>query len=193
MTNLVILCVALVAFLAYSEACRCQSQHPQTQFCNSQFVVQAKVLRRRTINRGRNVVYTVTILRDFKDDRRRYSTTQNIYTRSSSASCGSNFNLEKEYIISGSINGQKWNTDLCSWNTRTSSLSQYQRTALDRGIYKNSCSCKIVECSFGGSQCPQPTGGSCVIRSPADVNCWYQNNSCMMSTYGCAWHSPACA
>ncbi|XP_048742393.2 metalloproteinase inhibitor 3-like [Ostrea edulis] len=193
MTNLVIFCVAFVAFLTYSEACTCLSQHPQTQFCNSQFVVKAKVIRRETVNRGREVVYSVRILKDFKGDGTRYSNTQKIYTSTSSASCGSYFELQKEYIISGSINGQKWNTGLCSWNTRTSFLTQYQRIALDLDIYKNSCNCKIVECGFGGSQCPQATGVSCVIPSRSDVNCWYQNNSCNLSPYGCAWHSPACA
>ncbi|XP_056001855.1 metalloproteinase inhibitor 3-like [Ostrea edulis] len=140
MTNLVIFCVVFVAYLAYSEACSCLPEHPQTKFCNSHFVVQAKILRRKTINRGQNVVYTVRVLKDFKlDNGGRYSRKQKIYT---SASCGSYFELKKEYIISGSINGHRWNTGLCSWNTKTSFLTKYQKNALNLGIYKNNCSCK---------------------------------------------------
>ncbi|XP_048740554.2 metalloproteinase inhibitor 3-like [Ostrea edulis] len=140
MTKLVIFCEVFLALLVYSEACLCPSQHPQTKFCNSEFVVQAKVFSRQTFNREGNVVYTVKILKDFKNDTRQYSKTQKIYT--SASSCGSDFELNEEYIISGTINGQKWKTSKCSWNTKTSFLTKYQNTALNHGIYKNSCSCK---------------------------------------------------
>lgn len=45
--------------------------------------------------------------------------------------------------FSGSIQNNKWRTNLCSWNLQTSSLTQYQRDALKLGFYKNSCSCNV--------------------------------------------------
>lgn len=124
------------------------------------------------------------------------------------------------FFFSGTINGQKWKTSKCSWNTKTSFLTKYQNTALNHGIYKNSCSCKagyflnemklnfnftdklwnmsmssflqIIECSFSGIPCSQETKGACVIRSGSDVKCWYQKNSCSLTTIGCGWSSPVC-
>lgn len=37
MRTLAILCVVLAAFYTYSEACRCETKHPQKQFCEADF------------------------------------------------------------------------------------------------------------------------------------------------------------
>ncbi|XP_056001856.1 uncharacterized protein LOC125654610 [Ostrea edulis] len=189
MRTVAIVSAAFAAIFAYSEACTCWSQHPQTHFCNSDFVIRAAILNRKTVNM--EIVYTVRILKEFKNGAGRgYSQKQDIYTNPSSASCGSYFELRKEYIISafslhflckkkkkkkkkkgnhimlmteqktktsfwnnilllchfvvflGSINRGKWVTYLCEFNAVPSSLTQYQRAALDLGIYENSCSCK---------------------------------------------------
>lgn len=37
MRTIAILCVVLAAFYTYSEACRCETKHPQKQFCEADF------------------------------------------------------------------------------------------------------------------------------------------------------------
>ncbi|XP_061186658.1 metalloproteinase inhibitor 3-like [Saccostrea echinata] len=113
-----------------------------------------------------------------------------IKTSSSSAACGSNFEINKEYIISGVNTQGVWETNLCAWNTETSLLTQYQRRALDLDIYKNSCTCKILDCTFGVRNCQAVRGNECVIRS--NFNCFHDINSCGRVNSNCMWTSPAC-
>ncbi|XP_062585362.1 metalloproteinase inhibitor 3-like [Saccostrea cucullata] len=188
-----IIYVIFVAFIAESNACTCPPQHPQEHFCKSQFVVQARVISQRTVNNGLDIVYTVQIIQDFKSDRRRYgqqTTMRTIKTSSSSAACGSYFKINKEYIISGFNNQGKWETNLCAWNTETSLLTEYQRRALNFGIYQNSCTCKIFDCTSDVIDCPAVKGNECVIRT--NPSCYYDDNSCGRVNSKCMWASPSC-
>lgn len=46
-------------------------------------------------------------------------------------------------LYKGSIQSQKWMTHMCMWNRQTSSLTQFQRNALNFGYYRNNCSCIV--------------------------------------------------
>ncbi|XP_062589387.1 metalloproteinase inhibitor 3-like isoform X2 [Saccostrea cucullata] len=194
MRNLILFAVFL-AFILQLESCKCLSKHPQRHFCNSNFVVHAKVISRsqRIVNNGLNVrvAYTVQILQDFKLDDRRFRQQppiRIIKSSSSFAACGSYFELNKEYVISGSNIRGEWETNLCAWNDEVDLLTQYQRNALDLGVYKNSCNCQVLECAPDVMNCPAAGRNECVIRS--NFNCHYGINTCRRVNSMCMWTSP---
>ncbi|XP_022296385.2 metalloproteinase inhibitor 3-like [Crassostrea virginica] len=193
MKAVLFLFVVLASVYTYTEACTCLPQHPQQQFCNADFVIKAKILKRKQTNADifSNVIYTVKILQDYKNHKGQYKQrTQNIYTASNSAACGSFFEIGKEYIITGSIRDGRWSTNLCRWNPQVSLLSSYQKDALRFGFYKKNCKCEIKECF--GNTCPPADRNSCVIKKGADIRCFYSNNSCSRQGYGCGWRTSAC-
>ncbi|XP_062566243.1 metalloproteinase inhibitor 3-like isoform X2 [Saccostrea cucullata] len=173
-------------------ACTCFPQNPQVKFCNSGLVVKAKVLARKLGNNefGQEVKYEVNILEDYKNGYGPNLGRRSIYTASNSAACGSYFELNKTYIIAGGIRRGVWTTNLCAFTHRYKSLSKYQRKAFERGIYKRNCGCKIVDCVFSGSECPAQSNNQCIIRS--NRNCWYTQNACTKSKYGCDWDTRSC-
>ncbi|XP_022302578.2 metalloproteinase inhibitor 3-like [Crassostrea virginica] len=195
MRGVLVLFVVLACVYRYTEACSCLPQHPQVQFCGSDFVIKARILKRtRTGPTQRDeVIYTVKILKDYKNHRRLSlygPNTQEISTAANSALCGSFFEIDKEYLISGSISNGKWRTNLCSWNVQFPSLTPYQRDALKFGYYKKNCRCEIQQC-FGNS-CPPAAPNTCVIKKGANFTCFYQQNSCSRQSYGCGWRTKAC-
>nr|XP_022298596.1 uncharacterized protein LOC111107613 [Crassostrea virginica] len=137
------------------------------------------------------VVYTVQILRDYKNDNRnqyyrRPTTIREISTASNGAACGASFRIGEEYTITGSISGnQKWSTHLCRWVP-----SYEQLNAFDSGFYKNTCACDVRACYDG--QCPQPASNRCIIPQGSDISCFLNQSTCRPGYYGCTWHSPAC-
>ncbi|XP_052679999.1 metalloproteinase inhibitor 3-like [Crassostrea angulata] len=195
MKRLAIICVVLVCVFTYNEACTCARTHPQEQFCNSDFVVRARILRRTVTDSTEfeNVFYTVLIRQNYK--RRQYPIrppVQSIYTASQSASCGASFVIGREYIISGSIQNNRWRTSLCSFNRETSSLNQFQRNALNFGYYRNNCSCNIRYCGFTDDPtCTVPGRNECLIIN--NENCFYQNDACIQYGRRCRWLSNQCA
>ncbi|XP_052680258.1 metalloproteinase inhibitor 3-like [Crassostrea angulata] len=195
MKRLVFICVVLTFIFTNSEACSCASRHPQTQFCNSDFVITARILRRTATGSSRfdEVFYTVLILQNYK--RRQHPLRHpvlRIYTASSGASCGAFFRIGREYIISGSIRSQKWKTHMCRWNRQLSSLTQFQRNALNFGYYRNNCSCIVSHCGFMDdyyyySACTVPKKNECLIMN--NKTCFYQNDSCIQYGRRCRWLS----
>nr|XP_022296759.1 metalloproteinase inhibitor 3-like [Crassostrea virginica] len=191
-----ILLVVLVSVYTYTEACSCLRQHPQTKFCRSNFVIKANILKRRSTGPTQfdDVVYTVQIVQDYKNQRNFYTRQiQDIFTASNSAACGSYFEIGSEYLILGSIHSGKWRTGLCNGNALFSSLNSQERDAYTFGYYKKGCSCEIEECVDIGENCPPPASNTCVIKQNDDFQCFYRENTCRRGPWGgCAWHSPAC-
>uniref|UniRef100_A0A8W8LN70 NTR domain-containing protein n=1 Tax=Magallana gigas TaxID=29159 RepID=A0A8W8LN70_MAGGI len=106
MKRLAIICVVLVCVFTYNEACSCIPTHPQEQFCNSDFVVRARILSRTVTGSTdlfENVFYTVLISQNYKGGTRIGSISQRIYTAPHSASCGVSFQIGRQYIIAGYI------------------------------------------------------------------------------------------
>nr|XP_034308210.1 metalloproteinase inhibitor 2-like [Crassostrea gigas] len=189
MRTIAILCVVLAAFYVYSEACRCETKHPQKQFCEADFVIKAEIVtRKRAVYPGKSpgVVYKVKILKTYKGaEYLGRGNFQNVYTPSTA--CDANLDVGKTFIITGSIQGSKWKTSVCEWNTETSALSQYQKNGLNLGFYNNGCTCEIELC--GGSQCGQPTPDKCVaFNKDSDFTCFFRENACKREQQGCDWH-----
>nr|XP_034316993.1 metalloproteinase inhibitor 3-like [Crassostrea gigas] len=186
--------LCLLSALAFSStlACRCLQQHPQKQFCESDFVIKGRILSRTESGHSQleNVIYTVQIIQNYKREHYGSARRVQIFTASQSSLCGAFFQIGREYIITGSIQNNRWSTSSCSWNTESPSLTPYQRNALKFGYYRNSCACQVEICFPG--QCAPPSRNKCVLDQSADNSCFYKENYCKKETYGCAWHSPAC-
>ncbi|XP_062566241.1 metalloproteinase inhibitor 2-like isoform X2 [Saccostrea cucullata] len=189
-----VLSYVFVGCFAFSMACSCFPQHPQVQFCNSDFVVKATVLERKPGNNEfrQEVKYEVNILEDYKNSYGPNRGRRAIYTASNGAACGSYFQLDKTYIIAGGIQGGIWTTYSCGLNGLYKSFSRYQRKAFKRGIYKRNCGCNVVDCTgvFGERKCLFQLHNQCFIR--LNRNCWYAHNACTQSRYGCDWDTRSC-
>ncbi|XP_022306245.2 metalloproteinase inhibitor 3-like [Crassostrea virginica] len=183
----------LLVSLGGSLGCTCAREHPQTQFCNSQFVVEAKVLAKKPGNNqfGQEVKYIVEVLKDYKNSYRPIRGKIEIFTSGSSASCGAFFQLNQKYIISGSTTRGVKFTSSCSWNRLVTTLTSYQSKALRNGIYRNNCGCEIEDCTFR-RECPAASKRRCVIPDNSDSRCYYNNNVCTRSRRGCSWDTLAC-
>lgn len=138
------------------------------------------------------LVFVILVLMNINLQREHYGSARRvqIFTASQSSLCGAFFQIGREYIITGSIQNDRWSTSSCFWNPESPSLTPYQRNALKFGYYRNSCACQVEICFPG--QCAQPSRNKCVLDQSADNSCFYKENYCRKETYGCAWHSPAC-
>lgn len=186
----VLLVCVLLSVSVISEACKCLVRHPQTNFCQADYVIKAKVLSEENVD-SLEKRYKVKVLENYKSGYTspvKYSQVW-VYTTTSSASCGVQLDNGKTYIITGPKRGNKLTANTCSWNVEVSALTSFQRNALRNGYYKNNCECKILECPH--NQCEQ--GNGCL--APYDNSfCFYQNAACKLSSYSrtCEWTPNTC-
>ncbi|XP_052677808.1 metalloproteinase inhibitor 3-like [Crassostrea angulata] len=138
--------LCLLSALAFSStlACRCLPQHPQKQFCESDFVIKGRILSRTESGHSQleNAFYTVQIIQNYKREHYGSARRVQIFTDLQSSMCGPFFQIGREYIITGSIQNDRWRVSSCSWNPESPSLTPYQRIALKFGYYRNSCASK---------------------------------------------------
>nr|XP_034305589.1 metalloproteinase inhibitor 3-like [Crassostrea gigas] len=204
MKKLVIICVVLASVFIYSEACSClRIPHPQVQFCNADFVIEARVLRRVETGTSpfQEVYYTVSIHRNYRRETRRRPATryptryrspfERIYTAHGSASCGVPFQIGRDYIIAGQIRNDRMNAHFCGWNLPTSALTQFQRNALRNGYYRNNCGCSIRDCTRNNrSECRVSRQRECKITTNSP--CYRTRSACVSVRGRCRWTSSPC-
>lgn len=200
MRTLVIICVVLASVYIYSEACSCLGiPHPQVQFCNADFVIEARILRRVETGTSpfQDVYYTVRIHQSYRREPRTGPVTQyaspfmRIYTASSSASCGVPFQIGRDFIIAGHIRNGRWSAHFCGWNLPASALTQFQRNALRYGYYRNNCGCGIRDCTrnnHSGCQVSRQRMCSITINS----QCFRKESACISVGGRCRWRSSVC-
>ncbi|XP_022294237.2 metalloproteinase inhibitor 3-like [Crassostrea virginica] len=183
----------LLVSLGGSLGCRCAPLHPQTYFCNSDFVVEAKVLAKKAGNNqfGQEVKYIVEVLKDYKNSYQPIRGNIEIFTSGSGATCGAFFELKQKYLILGSTTRGVRITSSCSGNRLVTSLTTYQSKALRNGIYRNNCGCEIVDCTFR-AECPTASKERCVIPDNSDNFCYFNKDACTRSRRGCSWDTRAC-
>lgn len=151
--------------LPTSEACSCMLQHPQTAFCDSEYVIVAQVLRQTASKNSMNA-YKIVIKKEYKmsEEARNLLRNGKLYTASQSAMCGVQLDPNTLYAIAA-------NTDhvgLCDFIRPYSQLTIVEKRGL-AGIYRKGCQCEIRPCfapkcnpSLGGCNwSPFSTRGDC--------------------------------
>ncbi|XP_072377224.1 tissue inhibitor of metalloproteinase [Diabrotica undecimpunctata] len=131
-----------------SDACSCMPQHPQEHFCNSDFVILARVKRERIL--GDTKVYKVRVRKEYKVSEKGILALKSgrLLTPKYGAMCGVDLEVGKLYVISGNIVTLKANINMCGMSIEWNHLTRRQRKGL-RLLYRHGCTCKIRKCSLG--------------------------------------------
>ncbi|XP_050499663.1 tissue inhibitor of metalloproteinase [Diabrotica virgifera virgifera] len=163
-----------------SDACSCMPQHPQEHFCNSDFVILARVKRERIL--GDTKVYKVRVRKEYKVSDKGVLALKSgrLLTPKYGAMCGVDLEVGKLYVISGNIVTLKAQINMCGMRTEWNQLTRRQRKGL-RVLYRHGCTCKIRRCSLG-KRCYRQRD-SCTWRNSCETKegiCLRQpNKSCM--------------
>ncbi|TMW40607.1 hypothetical protein DOY81_014314 [Sarcophaga bullata] len=124
--------LAILAFYATpTSACSCMPSHPQTSYCQADYVIVVRVLRKSTrlmTPEGHKVLRHGRLL-----------------TASEDSMCGVNLELGKLYVIAG--RGAQLN--LCNYVKEYQKMSIIERKGFS-GIYRKACSCEVKACFRNG-------------------------------------------
>ncbi|XP_035891029.1 tissue inhibitor of metalloproteinase isoform X2 [Anopheles stephensi] len=161
----------LTVLLPTTESCSCYQQHPQTAFCDSQYVIIAQVLRRTASNDRALDAYKIAIKKEYKmsDEARQQLRHGKLYTHAMGSMCGIKLEPNKLYAIASN----SAQVGLCDFVRPYSELSIVEKRGL-AGIYRKGCKCKIDVCTR--PKCTQKVG-SC-SWSPYST-CETSNSSCV--------------
>ncbi|XP_030370217.1 tissue inhibitor of metalloproteinase [Scaptodrosophila lebanonensis] len=172
--------LALVTVLAfygsYVEACMCMPAHPQTHYCNADYVVQVRVLRKSEKMDPGKTIYKVNIKRTYKatPEARKMLRDGRLATPNMDSSCGVKLQLGKVYIIAGRMP----QLNLCSYFKEYAKMTITERHGFNGG-YKKTCSCNVWPCF----------GKSCLDEREADDGCkWSPHGNCERDFSACMPH-----
>ncbi|XP_018563421.1 tissue inhibitor of metalloproteinase [Anoplophora glabripennis] len=145
---IVLTLVFLCGVLVYTEACTCMPTHPQEHYCNSNFVILARVKRERIHNQTR--FYKVRVRKQYKITEKGEVALKSgrIITPLYDSMCGVELQPGKLYVLSGRIHSLKAHVSLCDMAVEWEKLTRRQRKGL-KLLYKHGCTCKINQCRFG--------------------------------------------
>ncbi|XP_052870341.1 tissue inhibitor of metalloproteinase [Anopheles cruzii] len=141
----VLVCGAvLMALLPPVEACSCYPVHPQTAFCESDYVIVVQVVR-QTVSKNRMHAYKIAIKKEYKmsEDAREGLRHGKLYTAQDEAQCGVKLEPNKVYVIAANTPM----VGLCNFVRPYSNLTIVEKRGL-AGVYRKGCGCNIEPC-FG--------------------------------------------
>ncbi|CAD6993361.1 unnamed protein product [Ceratitis capitata] len=157
-----LLALMLLSVLAFHsspvEACSCMPSHPQTHFCEADYVVLVRVMRKSLRLVENSVAYKVQVKKSYKMNEigQKMLKHGRIITPNSDAMCGVNMNIGKLYVIAG--RGQYLNS--CSYVKEYVKMSTVERRGFT-GTYYKGCKCAIKPCF----------GNSCLDQSQSAISC----------------------
>ncbi|EDW14016.1 tissue inhibitor of metalloproteinase [Drosophila mojavensis] len=178
--HLSLLALALVAVLAFyghsTDACVCELAHPQKHYCNADYVVQLRVLRKSETLQKYQTVYKVQIKRIYKatPEARRMLRDGRLSSPSSDSMCAIKLELGKIYIIAGRMP----QLNLCSYYKEYINMTISERRGFS-GAYGTACNCTINTCYK--QQCPWQ-------RESADSCSWSMHDKCKRDYSSCVLH-----
>ncbi|KAM4021556.1 metalloproteinase inhibitor 4 [Anomaloglossus baeobatrachus] len=188
-----LLCCALLLLTPQelAEACSCATSHPQMLFCNSEFVIRARVIGEKTIPStntfGATIQYEIKLIKIFKG----YENVTDInfvYTSAESSLCGITL-YKKEYLLAGSYYANRVRIHICGLNVLWSSLSPFQIksfTQPDVG-YQRGCACKIKICGMETYDNLAPNECPCIGRQQSQI--LDREHACIKRRDGtCSWY-----
>ncbi|EAU75995.2 AGAP003319-PA [Anopheles gambiae str. PEST] len=139
---LTIIGLAMV-MLPTAETCSCLPQHPQTAFCDSQYVIVAQVLRKTASKNEAMDAYKIAIKKEYKmsDEARQLLNHGKLYTSTMDSACGIKLKPSTLYAIAA--NSEQ--VGLCDFIRPYDELSLVEKRGL-AGVYRKGCKCKINHC-----------------------------------------------
>ncbi|XP_066154092.1 metalloproteinase inhibitor 3 [Euwallacea fornicatus] len=175
----------LVSSISYCHGCSCMQAHPQEHYCNSDFVILARIKKEQIMESTASKVYKVRIRKEFKISEKGLAALKSgkLHSAMSSAVCGVDLKVGKLYVISGTINSLRAQVNICNMIKEWNELSKRQRKGL-RMLYKRGCECKIKNCTFGWCSKSRPKD-SCIWKS----ECETRDGICLRQAHGsCMWN-----
>ncbi|XP_043289706.1 tissue inhibitor of metalloproteinase [Venturia canescens] len=198
LTLLATLLAVLLSHVSLSDACSCTLQHPQTQFCQADFVAVVRVKQRLKVN-DHEVAYKVKVHRVFKAiPKARIALERKplwLWSPATDNMCAVPFlNPGKTWVVGGRMIGGKPSLSLCNIWKLWSEVTPRQRKGF-RKLYHDGCSCQIsyTEWWKKGVVFESTGGKQCLWEStPGPQDCQESHGICMRGRSGCSWApSPA--
>lgn len=133
----------LIFSTAETDACSCYPTHPQTSYCNSEYVIVARILRKSNRRINNQIIYKIDIVKTYKasENATRFLKQSRLMTAPNDGLCGINFKIGQLYAIAG--NSQK--VGLCQYIKEYSQMTQVEKRGI-AGAYKKGCTCDINLC-----------------------------------------------
>lgn len=184
----------LFCSIDYSQSCSCNRAHPQEHYCNSDFVILARVKKMQIVNETfypnykiPTKVYKVRVRKEFKISEKGLVALKSgkIHTPLDSSTCGVNLQVGKLYVLSGQINSLRANINLCRMALEWNTLTRRQRKGL-KMMYKRGCGCQIQSCSSSSKWCNHSKSkDTCHWWSKCEI----EEGICLRQNHGyCAWN-----
>ncbi|XP_072771776.1 metalloproteinase inhibitor 2-like [Nerophis lumbriciformis] len=162
-----------------AQACTCPYDHPQTQFCQSDVAIKAKVVSKATAGELKyDITYDIKLTKILKGPIRHYDT---ICTAPSSAACGVTLNKGVEYFITGRLKPDgSLRVSSCNyvvpWKSSHDILVEH---------FMMGCDCKITRCSSVPCGIGSPT--ECLWTNTIDEQ--DKQSACIKKSDGsCSWY-----
>lgn len=177
----------ILLYITVAYGCSCLPTHPQAQFCNSQFVILARVKREFTHNDTR--VYKVRIRKELKMTEKAQVALKSgrLLTPLWDSMCGVKLETGKVYAIGGRITSLKARINICGFVQKWDELSQRQRKGLNR-MYKQGCTCGIKRCRPPHCQKTRDFCTWSTFSFDNQVDCERMQGICLRSaTNKCHW------
>ncbi|KAG6446463.1 tissue inhibitor of metalloproteinase [Manduca sexta] len=138
------LALALVAASCHvADACSCSLDHPQSHYCNSDFVIVGRVQK---TYRGRDFyhAYKVKIRNIFKATPKAALALKSgrLLTPSQDSLCGVSLQPRETYVITGHVSRLEAHIHLCDYIAKWREVTPRQRKGF-RLLYKQGCTCKV--------------------------------------------------
>ncbi|XP_061741149.1 metalloproteinase inhibitor 2-like [Nerophis ophidion] len=171
-----------------AHACSCLLTHPQTQFCQSDVVIRAKVVAKKAGDgKFNNVKYDIKHITTIKGPKIPFYT---LYTASNSAACGVTLTEGVEYLIKGQMRSDgSLHVSSCNYPVPWKSS---HKILVER--YLMGCDCKITRCDSvpcgisGPTEClwtDQLTDNSVKVEQDKQSACIKRSDG------SCAWYQEA--
>uniref|UniRef100_A0A182VXP5 NTR domain-containing protein n=1 Tax=Anopheles minimus TaxID=112268 RepID=A0A182VXP5_9DIPT len=173
--SVAIVLALLAILLPTTESCSCLPQHPQTAFCESEYVIVAQVLRRTASKDHPSMdAYKIAIKKEYKmsEEARKLLRHGKLFTSSSGSMCGITLEPNKLYAIAANSE----HVGLCDYVRPYSDLSIVEKRGL-AGIYRKGCSCRINHC--WNHKCNQQLGSCNWTPFAPRGNCEMSYGSCV--------------
>ncbi|KAL6437347.1 hypothetical protein ACFW04_005089 [Cataglyphis niger] len=185
-----LLLTVLLAPVQKVAACSCAQAHPQTKFCESDFVAVVRVKKVVPVNEY-EIAYKVKINRVFKSNPKAdIALMQNLLrTPSSDSMCGVTLKVGETYVLNGRVVSGQALISFCGLSIRWADTTSRQRKGL-RQLYQQGCVCDILYTHWRrkGAVLESSGGKRCLWEStPGPQDCQEKYGVCMAVPGGCSW------